>query len=182
MSVDGSRIEHRFWCALVLSVRWCIPSSLDPGRSAKAAALILDVGRRVKPFITPDDVPRVSEIIRQLAGLSEIPYGGLGPPSHRYRSSLPLGPKSPWPPYCRSFHGQPLALALSPGHSKNVRPTEAARQRRAVIFTDMRSNVHYRRTGESCASGDPISAVVTTTAVSPERTRTFHGHVSPAAA
>jgi hypothetical protein len=47
--------------------------------SAKAAALILDVGGPVKPFITPDDVPRVAEIIRQLAGLSDIPYAGLGP-------------------------------------------------------------------------------------------------------
>ena len=54
-------------------------ASLDPGRSGKVAALILDVGRSVKPFITPDDVPRVAEIIRQLSGLSDIPYTGLGP-------------------------------------------------------------------------------------------------------
>jgi hypothetical protein len=54
-------------------------ASLDPGRSGKAAALILDVGRPVKPFITPDDVPRVAEIIRQRSGLAEIPYAGLGP-------------------------------------------------------------------------------------------------------
>jgi hypothetical protein len=54
-------------------------ASLDPGRSAKTAALILDIGGPVKPFITPDDVPRVAEIIRQLAGLSDVPYAGLGP-------------------------------------------------------------------------------------------------------
>lgn len=54
-------------------------ASLDPGRPGKTAALILDVGRFVKPFITPDDVPRVAEIIRQLSGLSDIPYTGLGP-------------------------------------------------------------------------------------------------------
>ena len=54
-------------------------ASLDPGRRGKAVALILDVGTLVKPFITPDDVPRVAEIIRQLSGLSDIPYAGLGP-------------------------------------------------------------------------------------------------------
>lgn len=54
-------------------------ASLDPGRSRKNAALILDVGAAVSPVITPDDVARVAEIIRQLAGLDDIPYTGLGP-------------------------------------------------------------------------------------------------------
>lgn len=54
-------------------------ASLDPGRPGKKAALILDVGGLVKPFITPDDVPRVAEIIMQRSGLAEIPYAGRGP-------------------------------------------------------------------------------------------------------
>jgi hypothetical protein len=54
-------------------------ASLDPGRPAKSAALILDVGGPVKPFITPDDVPAVAQIIAQRAGLSSIPDGGVGP-------------------------------------------------------------------------------------------------------
>jgi hypothetical protein len=54
-------------------------ASLDPGRWGKAAALILDVGAWVEPFITPDDVPQVAEIIRQRSGLPWIPYAGLGP-------------------------------------------------------------------------------------------------------
>ncbi len=54
-------------------------ASLDPGRSRKSAALILDVGGTVKPFITPDDVPRVAEIIRQHAGLPDVPETGVAP-------------------------------------------------------------------------------------------------------
>lgn len=30
-------------------------ASLDPGRPRKEIALILDLGRRIKPFLTPDD-------------------------------------------------------------------------------------------------------------------------------
>jgi hypothetical protein len=54
-------------------------ASLDPRRPAKAAALILDVGGPVKPFITPDDVPAVEEIIKQRAGLAGIPRTGVSP-------------------------------------------------------------------------------------------------------
>ncbi len=54
-------------------------ASLDPSRPRKEFALILDLGSRVKPFITPDDVPRVEEIIRQRAGLAEIPFTGTAP-------------------------------------------------------------------------------------------------------
>jgi hypothetical protein len=54
-------------------------ASLDPGRPGKSAALILDVGAAVKPFITPDDVPAVAQIIEQRAGLGSIPDAGVGP-------------------------------------------------------------------------------------------------------
>jgi hypothetical protein len=43
--------------------------SLDPQRPRKKVGLILDVGRYVRPFITPDDPDAVEAIIRQRAGL-----------------------------------------------------------------------------------------------------------------
>lgn len=36
---------------------------LDPGRPRKRTALILDVGRRVRPLVTPADPDRVRDII-----------------------------------------------------------------------------------------------------------------------
>ncbi len=38
---------------------------LDPGRPRKQTALVLDVGKRVKPVITPDDPDQVAAIIEQ---------------------------------------------------------------------------------------------------------------------
>jgi hypothetical protein len=54
-------------------------TSLDPRRPGKSAALILDVGGPVRPFITPDDVPAVAKIIEQRAGLDSIPDAGISP-------------------------------------------------------------------------------------------------------
>jgi hypothetical protein len=54
-------------------------ASLDPGRPGKGAALILDLGHAVRPYITPDDVPAVEDIIKQHAGLAQIPHAGVGP-------------------------------------------------------------------------------------------------------
>lgn len=54
-------------------------ASLDPGRPRKKAALILDLGRNVRPYITPDDVPAVEAIIKQRAGLADIQDAGAGP-------------------------------------------------------------------------------------------------------
>lgn len=54
-------------------------ASLDPGRPGKEAALILDVGGMVSPFITPDDVGAVADIIKERARLADIPYTGVGP-------------------------------------------------------------------------------------------------------
>ncbi len=36
---------------------------LDPGRPQKSTALVLDLGRGVKPFLTPDDCDAVAEVI-----------------------------------------------------------------------------------------------------------------------
>ncbi|PWI44806.1 hypothetical protein [Streptomyces sp. ICBB 8177] len=47
-------------------------ASLDPGRPGKDAALILDVGKPVHPFLTPQDVSAVERIIRERAGLPEV--------------------------------------------------------------------------------------------------------------
>lgn len=53
-------------------------ASLDPRRPVKRVGLILDVGRPVRPFITPDDPDAVAAIIRERAGV-EAEGGGRGP-------------------------------------------------------------------------------------------------------
>jgi hypothetical protein len=40
-------------------------ASLDPARMGKHEALILDLGKRVRPFITPDDLGAVETAIRE---------------------------------------------------------------------------------------------------------------------
>jgi hypothetical protein len=40
----------------------------DPRRPRKTFALVLDVGNRVKPFITPDDPTRVRDIVNARRG------------------------------------------------------------------------------------------------------------------
>ncbi|MBY8885337.1 hypothetical protein K7472_10815 [Streptomyces sp. PTM05] len=54
-------------------------ASLDPGRPRKDTALILDVGKAVHPFITPQEVPEVERIIRERAGLPEATGPEVGP-------------------------------------------------------------------------------------------------------
>jgi hypothetical protein len=44
-------------------------ANLDPKRSTKTEGLVLGLGKRVKPFITPDDVDKVETLIRERAGL-----------------------------------------------------------------------------------------------------------------
>ena len=39
-------------------------ASLDPGRPRKKSALILDVGGRVRPFLTPDDPDAFEAVVR----------------------------------------------------------------------------------------------------------------------
>lgn len=54
-------------------------ASLDPGRPGKQYGLVLDLGGQVRPFITPDDVSAVEQIIKERAGLAEIPVADAGP-------------------------------------------------------------------------------------------------------
>jgi hypothetical protein len=44
-------------------------ANLDTSRPSKKEGLILDLGKKVKPFITPEDVDRVESILRDRAGL-----------------------------------------------------------------------------------------------------------------
>jgi hypothetical protein len=44
-------------------------ANFDPGRPRKKVGLILDLGKAVKPFVTPDDPDAVEAIIRQRAEL-----------------------------------------------------------------------------------------------------------------
>jgi hypothetical protein len=50
-------------------------ASLDPGRGRKDKGLILDLGTAVRPFITPDDVPAVAEILTTYTSLGPIREG-----------------------------------------------------------------------------------------------------------
>ena len=54
-------------------------ASLDLARPGKSAALILDVGTLVRPFITPDDVQAVENILIEHAHLASVPHAGAGP-------------------------------------------------------------------------------------------------------
>jgi hypothetical protein len=49
-------------------------ANFDPERPKKKFALILDLAKRVKPFITPDDLDAVEALIRERAHLG--PSGG----------------------------------------------------------------------------------------------------------
>ena len=52
---------------------------LDPSRPRKKVGLVLDLGKRVKPFITPDDPGAVEALIRERAGLGPGEPGGGSP-------------------------------------------------------------------------------------------------------
>jgi len=52
---------------------------LDPRRPSKERALILNVGGRVQPFITPDDPDAVEQVIRE--------HAHLGAPAERAEHS-----------------------------------------------------------------------------------------------
>jgi hypothetical protein len=54
-------------------------ANLDTKRPSKSAGLILDIGKSVKPFVTPDDANAVEAIIRERAGLG--PSDGSSQPS-----------------------------------------------------------------------------------------------------
>jgi hypothetical protein len=55
-------------------------ANLDPRRPRKSVGLILDLGRFVRPFITPDDPDAVEAIIREHANPgTSIENSGRGP-------------------------------------------------------------------------------------------------------
>lgn len=54
-------------------------ASLDPKRASKQAALILDVGTFVHPFITPDDPGAVEQVVRRHTGLQDSGERDKGP-------------------------------------------------------------------------------------------------------
>ena len=53
-------------------------ANLDPGRPGKSTGLILDVGRRVKPFLTPDDPDAFEAVVRERCGLGPAADGAVG--------------------------------------------------------------------------------------------------------
>ena len=54
-------------------------ASLDPRRMRKKRALILDLGRRVKPFLTPDDTDAALRAIADHVHIDPVADGGTGP-------------------------------------------------------------------------------------------------------
>ncbi len=52
-------------------------ASLDPGRMRKSEGIVLDLGGFVRPFITPDDVGAVIEVLASRTG--EAPTKGTSP-------------------------------------------------------------------------------------------------------
>ncbi len=56
-------------------------ANLDPGRPRKSTGFTLDVGRRVRPFVTPDDPDAFEAVVRERAALGPAPEGagGRGP-------------------------------------------------------------------------------------------------------
>ena len=54
-------------------------ANLDLKRMRKSVGLVLDLGARVKPVITPDDCDAVEQIIRERAGLGPSDGSIRGP-------------------------------------------------------------------------------------------------------
>ncbi len=51
-------------------------ASFDPRRPTENVGLVLDLGKRVKPFITPDDPETVERLVRERVGLGSGSAGG----------------------------------------------------------------------------------------------------------
>jgi hypothetical protein len=54
-------------------------ASLDPRRSTKQTGVVLDLGRFVHPFLTPDDPDAFERVVRQLSHLGDAGQVTLGP-------------------------------------------------------------------------------------------------------
>ena len=65
VTLTPTRGQMRIWG----SANFTLWANLDGRRTKKVSGLILDVGTKVRPFITPDDVDKVDTIIREKAGL-----------------------------------------------------------------------------------------------------------------
>jgi hypothetical protein len=65
VTLTATRGRLRVWG----SANFAFWANLDGRRPKKSTGLILDVGTKVKPFITPDDLDRVDGTIREKAGL-----------------------------------------------------------------------------------------------------------------
>lgn len=72
-SVERVRVTARAWKGRIWGTGnprfW---AHLDPGRPHKPWALVLDVGARVRPVVTPDDADAVLSVLRQRAHGAEI--------------------------------------------------------------------------------------------------------------
>lgn len=55
-------------------------ANFDPARPRKSTGLVLDLGRRVKPFLTPDDPDSFEDVVRARSGLGLRPEGGPAGP------------------------------------------------------------------------------------------------------
>ncbi len=51
-------------------------ANFDPGRPHKSTGFVLDLGRRVKPFLTPDDPEAFDAVVRARSGLGPAADGG----------------------------------------------------------------------------------------------------------
>lgn len=51
-------------------------ANLDPRRPHKSTGFVLDLGRRVRPFVTPDDPDAFEATVRARAGLGPAVGGG----------------------------------------------------------------------------------------------------------
>ena len=71
--IDTFTGKGRIWGSTTLRY-W---ASLDPGRPGKSTALILDTGRPILPFITPDDPDRVEAVIRQHSSAETVTGDGV---------------------------------------------------------------------------------------------------------
>lgn len=65
VSLSALKGKARIWGTANMAY-W---ANLDTHRTSKKEGLIVDLGRRVKPFVTPDDPDQVESIIRERAGL-----------------------------------------------------------------------------------------------------------------
>lgn len=65
ISLSGLKGRGRLWGTANLHY-W---ANLDTKRTKKTVGLILDVGKSVKPYITPDDTDTLENLLREKAGL-----------------------------------------------------------------------------------------------------------------